>query len=410
MGTPRSPLGHRTLSVPRTDTLFAHVVATHAQAFYDTRATIAAARRRVRLRYPRSNLFRQRKVRIADVLQDVWFGFREGRMSPPLLQSRWWRTRGTASAEMDQGGVLHRPNRAFRALVGLQQTSASRELRGWVPAVLRMDLCSPDGWLAHAGEGTSILVSSRLELEFHAIWDGAGAGRTLLFVRPLPERDADAERLALEASSLGAARQRARAGLLERVQRRTLGPGEHLREAIAGGEWAAIVVGGVVRVYLASVQAEPTAFYGRPGDLVGNHWFPSDESARIGLQAVTPVKLLMLNADNLGRLMTRSVSFSRAVATEGRRQLRHVVEAYASRSGGSLAQRLAREILVLSEILGDAFLPLTEQQLAEGVGSPRESVARAIGDLRKVGSLATTRYGVLILNRAGLRALRDSVA
>jgi hypothetical protein len=48
-------------------------------------------------------------------------------------------------------------------------------------------------------------------------------------------------------------------------------------------------------------------------------------------------------------------------------------------------------------------VPVTEQQLADGIGSIRESVGRTIGDLRRDGSVATTRHGLLILDKERLR-------
>ena len=53
----------------------------------------------------------------------------------------------------------------------------------------------------------------------------------------------------------------------------------------------------------------------------------------------------------------------------------------------------------------DEFVPVTEQQLADGVGSIRESIGRSIGDLRRDGSIATTRHGLLILDKDRLRNL-----
>jgi CRP-like cAMP-binding protein len=87
-------------------------------------------------------------------------------------------------------------------------------------------------------------------------------------------------------------------------------------------------------------------------------------------------------------------------------QLREVVRSFAAHASGNLRQRLARMITVLSELhVDDALVPVTEQQLADGVGSIRESIGRSIGDLRRDGSVATTRHGVLILDKSRLRSI-----
>jgi CRP-like cAMP-binding protein len=65
---------------------------------------------------------------------------------------------------------------------------------------------------------------------------------------------------------------------------------------------------------------------------------------------------------------------------------------------------LPREILLLAEMEHSLpLVPVTEQQLADGVGSLRESVARAIAGLRRRGWLATTRYGIIVLDAVALR-------
>ena len=55
-----------------------------------------------------------------------------------------------------------------------------------------------------------------------------------------------------------------------------------------------------------------------------------------------------------------------------------------------------------------SLVPVTEQQLADGLGSIRESVARAIGTFRDRGLVATTRFGVVPLDPDALRAEADS--
>ena len=84
--------------------------------------------------------------------------------------------------------------------------------------------------------------------------------------------------------------------------------------------------------------------------------------------------------------------------------LREVVRSFAAHAAGNLRQRLAREIMLLADLeADDEFVSVTEQQLADGVGSIRESIGRSIGDLRRDGSIATTRHGLLILDKERLR-------
>ena len=99
-------------------------------------------------------------------------------------------------------------------------------------------------------------------------------------------------------------------------------------------------------------------------------------------------------------------AFARALSEDVQLQLREVVRSFASLAAGSLRQRLAREITVLSDLhANDELVPVTEQQLADGVGSIRESIGRTIGDLRRDGCIATTRHGLLVLDKRRLSTL-----
>jgi CRP/FNR family cyclic AMP-dependent transcriptional regulator len=121
--------------------------------------------------------------------------------------------------------------------------------------------------------------------------------------------------------------------------------------------------------------------------------------------------ILQLDARVIDRLARTHAGFAQGLLEEGWQQLNDVVQSYASRSLATLSQRLAREILLLDDLqLHDTMVPVTEQQLADGVGSMRESVARAVAGLRREGWVATTRYGIILLDRGALRAHADTPA
>jgi CRP/FNR family transcriptional regulator len=114
--------------------------------------------------------------------------------------------------------------------------------------------------------------------------------------------------------------------------------------------------------------------------------------------------VLHLSARRIEELTGSNRAFGRAVSTDLQLQLQELVRSFAERSAANLRQRLAREIMRLSDLQpADRLLSVTEQQLADGVGSIRESIGRSIGDLRREGSIATTRHGLLILDKAALR-------
>jgi CRP/FNR family transcriptional regulator len=80
---------------------------------------------------------------------------------------------------------------------------------------------------------------------------------------------------------------------------------------------------------------------------------------------------------------------------------------------GSMRQRVARQLLDIAadrQVSHDLVAPVTQQQLADDIGSVREVVARALRDLRERGIVATGTRGIVILDAQALRAELDPVA
>lgn len=73
----------------------------------------------------------------------------------------------------------------------------------------------------------------------------------------------------------------------------------------------------------------------------------------------------------------------------------------------TLPARLARKILYLSQSDTDSSdtLQLSQAELAEFVGATREAVSKALATWKKSGLINPVRGGLVILDRAGLRAI-----
>jgi CRP-like cAMP-binding protein len=67
-----------------------------------------------------------------------------------------------------------------------------------------------------------------------------------------------------------------------------------------------------------------------------------------------------------------------------------------------VVERLARWLLMSHDRIGNDALPLTQEFLAQMLGTRRASVTEAAGALQKAGSIEYSRGSVNILNRAGL--------
>lgn len=394
------------LTVPPSDRLFRWIVADLIGALASEARSVRAVRRRLRGRYPSADLQRQENVLVRGVRTGVWFAYRDGRGAVADLASHqsWWTRPGVARAIVDSSGRLSQANAAWRALLSLP--TAGRQ-RAWLRDVIPRDLCGDLARLSGrleeesnviAGGATAQLPSGQeLEIEYRAVWNGAGPGRHVLTLLSFAERDQANHERAVRRSSLRLAPIAIQRDLL-RSGGRDLAAGEALHESVGGEPWAALVISGIVRLHGNVGGHEPTYLYATCGRLLGTHWAPPGESLPLGLQSVTPSRITPISPAGIRRLMETDSAFGRGVLRESQQAFHDLIQALAMRSTGTLAQRLADEILKLKALQGGTLVAVTEQQLADGIGSIRESVGRAIADFRRSGWLATTRHGVIILD------------
>jgi CRP/FNR family cyclic AMP-dependent transcriptional regulator len=168
-----------------------------------------------------------------------------------------------------------------------------------------------------------------------------------------------------------------------------------------------VVVTGLIRVYLTSAEGRQiTVRYAREGDVLGTTVAVSG-SAAVSVQAITDTTLLIVSVDKVRALGQTDARFAWAVAEEVARRLNDVLEAFAGTAFGSVRQRLARHLLDLAAEQHRANLrlaPVSQQELADAVGSVREVVTRVLRDMRDEGLVDTTRQGIVLLDPAGLSA------
>jgi CRP/FNR family transcriptional regulator len=86
-------------------------------------------------------------------------------------------------------------------------------------------------------------------------------------------------------------------------------------------------------------------------------------------------------------------------------RLYDTLEALAGNTFGTVRQRVARHLLDLAAA-GDRtralVAPVTQQELADAVGSVRAVVARSLGELRDAGLVGSSSDGIVILDPGGL--------
>jgi CRP/FNR family transcriptional regulator, cyclic AMP receptor protein len=177
----------------------------------------------------------------------------------------------------------------------------------------------------------------------------------------------------------------------------------------AGSEpQAALVVGGLLRVYLMSVEGrQVTVRYARPGDVLGIAVLVGGP-ARTGVQAVEPSSLFRVSLRTLTAAAQNDPRVGWAIAEELNRRLYDTLEQIAINAFGSVRQRVAAHLLDLASAQQQPSRRLatsvSQQELADAAGSVREVVARVLRDLRVDGIVATAADSVVILDPARLYA------
>ena len=166
------------------------------------------------------------------------------------------------------------------------------------------------------------------------------------------------------------------------------------------------MVTGLIRVYMASSEGrQVTVRYARDSTSWESRswWVGRSTSAR------RPLRRRVSSASTRERSIEAAREDARvayALAEELNRRLDDTLQQTAINAFGSVKQRVASHLLDLAtaQQRPEARLvaQVSQQELADAVGSVREVVARALRDLRGAGIVATSSDSVLILDAARL--------
>jgi len=165
-----------------------------------------------------------------------------------------------------------------------------------------------------------------------------------------------------------------------------------------------LVVAGLVRVVVSAPDGRTlTVAYARTGELLGASTVVAGP-APVSAQMVTDAQLLLLSARTLAALGQTEPTVGWMLARDVAQRLYDTIDAVADTSFGSLRQRVARHLLDLAMAQPDGRLvvAVTQQALAEAVGSARPAVARVVAELRALGLVATAAPGLAIRDAEGL--------
>jgi CRP/FNR family transcriptional regulator len=124
------------------------------------------------------------------------------------------------------------------------------------------------------------------------------------------------------------------------------------------------------------------------------------------VQCVLDTVVTHLDIANFRNLVMSDVDLSQALASDLASRFAHAVRVIAVQAFGSVAQRLAFDLLDRActdqQRYGKLETHASQQELADSVGSVREVVARAIGELRDLGLIETSRRLTRVIDPWGL--------
>jgi len=179
-------------------------------------------------------------------------------------------------------------------------------------------------------------------------------------------------------------------------------PARYAVYAEAGAEKLAVIVDGLLRVYMhASDGRQVTVRYVRPGDLLGVPALVGGP-APVFVQAMTAVTAFFFDVVHVKRVARGDAAVAWAFAEESAHRLYDVLEELAGNAFATVRQRVARHVLDLAASNpaagGGLTARVSQQELADSVGSVREVVARVLAELRAEHPVRTAAGQVEVID------------
>ena len=166
-----------------------------------------------------------------------------------------------------------------------------------------------------------------------------------------------------------------------------------------------VVLRGLLRTFMATTDGRRvTVRYARPGSVIGVYGIV-DRRAPLSVEAITDSTVADIDPERLRWLVATDPELGWPLVGEFGRLLQDAYALLAANTLGSLVERVAGHLLELAVVSPDGrrlLAPVTQQTLAECVGSAREAVGRVLRDLRADGLVATGVGEIEVLDRVGL--------
>jgi CRP/FNR family transcriptional regulator len=168
----------------------------------------------------------------------------------------------------------------------------------------------------------------------------------------------------------------------------------------------AMVLMGIARSFVTAADGRQlTVRYARRGALIGKRFNEVGAHAPLGVQTITDCTILEFDRELFLRVAAQEISLANALVAELNRRLDDVYATVGDSAFGSMRQRVIRHLLALVDHGapdGVGRVRISQQQLADSVGSSREVVARVLAELRREGLLRTGPREIELLNVGAL--------
>jgi CRP/FNR family cyclic AMP-dependent transcriptional regulator len=213
-------------------------------------------------------------------------------------------------------------------------------------------------------------------------------------------RSDDDARAAIAASSLGSLPEDVIAELMAGAKRLPIPARSTIHHEGGDSPHLELVVAGLVRVQVTAADGRTmTVRYARPGALLGVATLYAPIARPFDIQALSDSDLLRFRPTMVRGLADRDPRVAQALLTETSQRVMSFVAEFSGHAFANVRQRTARHLLDLASDhqRPDVLLaPISQQELADAVGTAREVIVRVLRELREEGVVQTGRDGIVI--------------
>ena len=162
-----------------------------------------------------------------------------------------------------------------------------------------------------------------------------------------------------------------------------------------------LVMSGMVRAHVTAADGRSLTFrYCRAGAIVGAATLFADDPPAFALQALSGSELLRFEPDVVRDWAHRDVRVARALLAETSERVLRFVGELSETTFSTVRERVCRHLLDLAaehQQGAELVVEVSQQQLADAVGSVREVVVRVLRELREEGIVETRRNEIRII-------------